>query len=107
MDIEKENESKKPYLETSPETRRLLRDYYQLLAKLGIETIERGTRLQHAKWMCLFAEGNIEDEVKANRWLGFVQGWLVVENIFSLDDARTHSREGRIPKDGTRQPEPI
>jgi len=86
-------------LETSPETRRLFREYFQMLGNLGVETIERGTRLQHAKWMCAFAEGNIEDEVRANRWLGFVQGWLIVENLYSLDECRAHSRNGRIDAD--------
>ncbi len=103
-----ENESKKTSLETSDETRKLFREYYQLLGKLGIETIERGTRLQHTKWMCVFAEANINDEVKANRWLGWVQGWLVVENIFSLDETRAHSRDGKIIQDDrTRQHEPL
>ena len=98
-----EKESKNPSLETRDETKRLLREYYQRLTKLGIETIERGTRLQHAKWMCLVAEG-IDDAERANRWLGFVQGWLVVENIFSIDECRAHTRNGRVTTDdGTRR----
>ena len=96
MDGSRENEFKKVSLETTNETRKLLREYYQKLNHLGVETIERGTRLQHAKWMCIYAEGNIEDEVKANRWLGFIQGWLIAENIYSLDECREHSRNGTI-----------
>lgn len=96
MDESRENESKRISLETSAETRRLFMEYYQLLSKLGIDTIERGTRLQHCKWMCAYAEASIDDEVRANRWLGFVQGWLIAENIFSLDECRLHSREGKI-----------
>lgn len=77
----------------------MLRGYYRVLSKLGIETIERGTRLQHTKWMCIYAEGNIDDEVKANRWLGCIQGWLMVENIFSLDECMKHSRQGKVIDD--------
>lgn len=96
MASETDSISKNRYSETTDETRRLLREYYRVLVKLGVDTIERGTRLQHAKWMCTFAEGSIKDEAKANRWLGFIQGWLIVENIFSLDECMEHSRNGKI-----------
>jgi hypothetical protein len=98
MESKTEKESKKTCLEISPKTRRLLRDYYNILDRLGIKSVERGTRLQHMKWMCGFAENGIEDEVKANRWLGWIQGWLVVENIFGLEEVMDHSRNGRIGK---------
>lgn len=83
-------------------TRKLFSDYFAHLDDLGIDAIERGTRLQHAKWMCEHAEWGISDEAKANRWLGFVQGWLIVENIYSLDECRAHSKNGRATTYETR-----
>ncbi len=29
---------------------------------------------------------------KANRWLGYVQGWLSAHRVFTVDDLRTHIR---------------
>lgn len=72
--------------------RRLLRRYYKHLTDLGIETVERGTRLQHAKWMCLKAEGH-EDSGKINRWLGWIQAWLAAENVYGLTEIIDHTRE--------------
>src|SRR5690606_295454 len=64
---------------------------FNRLEELGIDEKERGTRLQHAKWMCKAANG-INNELKLHRWLGFVQAWLVAENIFSLDECMSHMR---------------
>lgn len=90
MENEKENGYKKNSSDEA--VRRLLRNYYKHLTALGIDTIERGTRLQHAKWMCLKAEGH-EDTGKLNRWLGWIQGWLVAENIYGLTEIIDHTRE--------------
>jgi hypothetical protein len=91
MVTETESESKKNSSSGDPE-RNLLRKYYKRLTELGVETIERGTRLQHAKWMCLKAEGH-EDEGKMNRWLGWIQCTLDYEGIFSLPETIEHTCE--------------
>lgn len=73
----------------------LLQQYFRLLGQLNIETIERGTPLQHAKWMCLIAE-SVEDVGKKNRWIGFIHGVLFMSNIFSIEEMRTHITEGNV-----------
>jgi len=90
MEPKVENESRNRSSEEA--ARNLLRAYYKRLAELGIETVERGTRLQHAKWMCLKAE-SIEDVPKMNRWLGWIQGWLVAENIYGLNEIIDQTRK--------------
>ena len=30
---------------------------------------------------------------KANRWLGYMQGWLSAQRIYTVDELRTHIRE--------------
>jgi len=86
-----EKESKKTCSESESE-RRLLRKYYKHLNELGVDTRERGTRLQHAKFMCLKAE-SFPDGKKLSRWLGWVQGMLVTENIYGLAEVIEHTRE--------------
>lgn len=73
----------------------LLQQYFRLLGQLNIETIERGTPLQHAKWMCLIAE-SVDDIDKKNRWLGFIHGILFMSHIFSIDEMRNHIKEGSV-----------
>ena len=91
MDSETENKFKKGS-SNGEVSRSLLRKYYMRLAELGIETVERGTRLQHVKWMCLKAEGH-EDIEKLNRWLGWIQCTLDYEGISSLTETIAHTRE--------------
>lgn len=81
--------------------RRLLLRYMHHLNTLGIKGIQRGTRLQHVKWMCDYAESSIEDLARINRWLGFIQAWLVSENIYSLEECKLHSRELLYPDNKT------
>lgn len=55
---------------------------------------EGGSRLQHVRWMCqqipkMLDEGHLE---KVNRWLGFIQGVLWLENIYTIDQMRNHNR---------------
>jgi hypothetical protein len=49
--------------------------------------------LFHALWMCeqtkTFAHTNPD---KANRWLGFIQGVLWAEGIYSIDEMREDNR---------------
>lgn len=76
----------------------LFQNYYDWLGSLDVDAIERGdpsgpttpkTRLQHARWMCAKAQ-SIDDDLKLNRWLGFVQGFLVAENLFTIDQCIIH-----------------
>lgn len=92
MASETESEFKKDSSSSGDPERALLRKYYKRLGELGIETIERGTRLQHAKWMCLKAEGH-ESDKKINRWLGWIQCVMDYEGIFSLQETIEHTRE--------------
>lgn len=85
------NEFKSPSSEEEAE-RNLLRKYYKRLTELGVETQERGTRLQHIKWMCLKAEG-FDETKKISRWLGWIQAWLVSENIYGLTEIMKQTRE--------------
>ena len=80
----------------SPEQiRQIAYTYDRALCPLsGIK--ESGTRLEHTRWMCrqiaddFVANDKIE---KANRWLGFIQGVLWIEGIFTIAQLREHSRE--------------
>jgi len=92
MEPKKENESKSL---SSDDTDKLLREYYKYLGDLDVETRERGTPLQHVKWMLLFAE-SIDDNIRKNRWLGFVQGVLFMSGVFSIDECRCHVRERKV-----------
>lgn len=94
-----ENESKNSSSDNAESS--LLRKYYKHLATLGIQTIERGTRLQHIKWMCLMAQG-FEDPRKMNRWLGWIQCALDCEGIYSLNESMEHTREEMRKYDGTK-----
>lgn len=80
---------------SSEDTNEILRGYYMHLGELGIETRERGTPLQHAKWMCLCAE-SIESEERKNRWLGFIQGTLFMSGVFGIDECRAHVRDRKV-----------
>jgi hypothetical protein len=45
--------------------------------------------LDHIKWML---EELPEDLDKANRWLGFIQGVLWANGMYTIDDMREHNR---------------
>lgn len=51
-------------------------------------------KLQHVAWMCQeirkFAQDNDLD--RANRWLGFAQGVLWSEGLYTIADMREHNR---------------
>ena len=69
-----------------------------------IETPDDSSSLNHLLWMttkCLggfLDDRNYEagrgynDEDKAHRWLGFIQGCLLCKGIFTLEELRSHSR---------------
>jgi hypothetical protein len=50
----------------------------------------KGTR--HLVWMLDEIE-KMDDEAKANRWLGFVQGILSASRVFTIDELRDHVRQ--------------
>lgn len=67
----------------------LFQKYYNRLSIAGIEAVERGSRLQHVKWMCQRAK-SIDGDLKMNRWLGFIQGSLVADGIYTIDECISH-----------------
>lgn len=71
-------------------------DYNSLLHPMAAPIDEQngGTQLQHARWMCqqiptFLKENKME---KVNRWLGFVQGILWTNGLFSITQMREHNR---------------
>lgn len=54
-----------------------------------------GRPLEHAAWMCQEMKTFPDWCGKQQRWLGFVQGVLFMEGVFSIDDMRTHVREAK------------
>jgi hypothetical protein len=75
---------------------RVVADYH---VALQAHTAERRAkcRLCHVRWMLgqmgSFLRG--EDEAqweKANRWLGFIQGVLWCEGVYTIDEMREHNR---------------
>lgn len=86
----------------------LLKLYENTLATTGIVRSEatvgseltKNSRLAHARWMIdqmlhpLDGKMKIkvDDEKIANRWLGFIQGVLWSENVFSIQALRDQSR---------------
>jgi hypothetical protein len=65
--------------------------YLEFLKRSNTKTHKDGTPREHAKWM-LTEMVSFTDEMKEkhNRWLGFVQGVLWMERIFSIDELREH-----------------
>lgn len=63
---------------------------------IPIRNIEACTiegRLNHIRWMCeevpCMVEHNIE---KAMRWIGFMQGVIVMANIMTIEDMKNDNR---------------
>lgn len=86
---------------TSAKMTEILDGYIKTFADLGIYEIsdytkvgDKSERLQYLHTMCketkkLIEKGDIE---KANRWLGFIQGGLWADQVFTIDDMRDHNR---------------
>ena len=70
----------------------LLTFYRAEFVRLGIKPQRGGVALQHAAWMIEECNNfvNSADVGKINRWLGFVQGVLWKEGIFTIDQMRDH-----------------
>ena len=52
-------------------------------------------KVYHIKWMIMKISEFIKEnqQEKANRWLGFIQGVLWAMEIYTVDEMREHNRE--------------
>jgi hypothetical protein len=68
--------------------------YAEHLCRLGVMCRENGLPLQHVRWMCSrIADLAVAPDLdKTNRWLGFVQGVLFSEKVFTIKEMRDHNR---------------
>src|SRR5208282_2875827 len=68
-------------------------DFYRSeFVRLKVKPQRSGVALQHAAWMieeCLVMKFP-DDMYKINRWIGFVQGVLWKEGIYTIDQMREH-----------------
>lgn len=48
-------------------------------------------KLKHVVWMCSEAQ-TFPNTDKAMRWLGFIQGYLWVNGVFSIEEMKDHNR---------------
>ena len=52
-----------------------------------------GTTRSHVRWMCQRVPAFVADKPeKANRWLGFIQGYLWVNQDFTIEEMRHHNK---------------
>ena len=59
----------------------------------------RGEALRHLLFMCDHIEKMVDEDIeKAMRWLGFMQGALWSQAIFTLSDLREHNIRPVSPK---------
>jgi len=80
--------------------KRIIEFYHEEFERLKIKPMRGGVALQHCAWMIeecfkmLFEAHNtsVESETltKINRWVGFVQGVLWKEGIYTIDQLREH-----------------
>jgi hypothetical protein len=78
-----------------PNLKAITQKYLNLLKhKHNIKAKEHGDDLEHCLWMLekmnTFGKRDLD---KLNRWIGFVQGILYREKIFTIDQMRNHVRE--------------
>lgn len=68
-----------------------------------MKAVQYGLPLQHARWMCLEAHERAlirahtgaeeaAKEAKVYRWLGFIQGVLFSEKVFTISQMRDTNR---------------
>jgi len=72
----------------------VLQMYDHHLTGLGVLPQQRGEAREHILWMisCAREFALKPDPDKANRWLGFIQGVLWCEKIYTIDEMRGHNR---------------
>lgn len=53
-----------------------------------------GGSLSHIHWMCTEAIGFVKEEriEKAMRWLGFIQGVLWMNGVYTIEQMKDHNR---------------
>jgi hypothetical protein len=70
---------------------RILSFYQSEFRRLNVKPQRGGVALQHCAWMVdeslAFFGGDI---AKINRWIGFIQGVLWKEGIYTIDQLRQH-----------------
>lgn len=50
-------------------------------------------RISHIKWMCLELQKFDEELIgKANRWLGFIQGFMWEHEIMNIKELKEHNK---------------
>lgn len=52
------------------------------------ERADDGDELSHIVWMAQEMQRGYFSDAKANRWLGYMQGWLVASGLLDLADAK-------------------
>jgi len=80
---------------TLQEVQDVLRGYDAMLSNRNIivQRSKHHATLAHVRGMANeVQEWGLDRREKAHRWLGFVQGVLVVHGLFDLDDVKEHSR---------------
>lgn len=84
----------------------LLEFYQKFFRDKGIVPKRGGVATQHTAWMvdeCVAMLSNtgeseyMELYTKVNRWIGFVQGVMWKEGLFSIDELRQHVRDANSP----------
>ena len=84
--------------------------YLKILSRSAIWTGPDGTNRDHLVWMCNEAINNINEWPidKLNRWLGFVQGVMTMQELVSVGVERDFSRplfHQAYTQDGIKIPE--
>lgn len=75
--------------------------YDAILSNRGI-IVQRHAQhatLAHVRWMTNALQDwpiTLDNCTKALRWLGFVQGVLVANNVFTIEDVKEHSRTRQV-----------
>ncbi len=66
--------------------------YFNAASDIGEED-PNGKSRQHMVWMLDKIIKDGFNKTKANRWLGYVQGWLVFHDLASLEDIKNDIRK--------------
>jgi hypothetical protein len=90
----------------------LLDFYHHFFVEKGIIPKRGGVATEHIAWMideCISMISNPGDTeynamyTKVNRWIGFVQGVLWKEGLFTIDQMREHVTNAHAVEAGLRQ----
>lgn len=75
---------------TRDEALAMIEEYATICAKHADEDVVLDAAMMPDRWP---VDGN---ESKAMRWLGYIQGVLVRDGVFTLEQVKDHSRRGRV-----------